>query len=145
MCKLCSISIHVDMNLYADMCMCVLSCFSRVRLFVTLWTVPAGSSVHRIFQVRILEWVAMPFSRGSSWPKDRTCICSLGGLKLGLVTSNVVFDKKYFYGDKREKKNVNGCSKVEIQCLSPESCQARIFLSVWFKTSADRLIASTDS
>ena len=29
-----------------------------------------GSSVHGIFQVRILEWVAMPSSRGSSRPRD---------------------------------------------------------------------------
>ena len=32
---------------------------------------PPGSSVHGIFQVRILEWVAMPSSRGSSRPRDR--------------------------------------------------------------------------
>ena len=31
-----------------------------------------GSSVHRILQARILEWVAMPSSRGSSSPRDRT-------------------------------------------------------------------------
>ena len=30
---------------------------------------PPGSSVHRIFQVRTLEWVATPFSRGSSRPR----------------------------------------------------------------------------
>ena len=42
---------------------------------------PAGFSVHGILQVRILKWVVMPFSRGSSWPKDGThisyvsCIC----------------------------------------------------------------------
>ena len=35
---------------------------------------PAGSSVHGILQARILEWVAMPFSKGYSWPRDRTCI-----------------------------------------------------------------------
>ena len=29
-----------------------------------------GSSVHRILWARILEWVAMPSSRGSSWPRD---------------------------------------------------------------------------
>ena len=28
-----------------------------------------GSSVHEILQARILEWVTVPFSRGSSWPK----------------------------------------------------------------------------
>ena len=31
-----------------------------------------GSSVPGILQARILEWVAIPFSRGSSWPRDQT-------------------------------------------------------------------------
>ena len=31
-----------------------------------------GSSVHGILQARVLEWVAMPSSRGSSWPRDWT-------------------------------------------------------------------------
>ena len=31
---------------------------------------PQGSSVHEVLQARILEWVAMPSSRGSSQPKD---------------------------------------------------------------------------
>ena len=31
-----------------------------------------GSSVHRIFQARVLEWVAISFSRGSSPPRDQT-------------------------------------------------------------------------
>ena len=35
---------------------------------------PPGSSVHGILQTRILEWVAMPSSRGSSQPRDQTCI-----------------------------------------------------------------------
>ena len=37
-----------------------------------------GSSVHRISQARILEWVAISFPRGSSWPKDQTSISWLG-------------------------------------------------------------------
>ena len=39
---------------------------------------PPGSSVHEISQARILEWVAIPFSRRSSWPKDQTCISCTG-------------------------------------------------------------------
>ena len=31
-----------------------------------------GSSIHGIFQARILEWFAISFSRGSSWPRDWT-------------------------------------------------------------------------
>ena len=32
--------------------------------------IPPGSSVHGILQARILEWVAIPFSGGSSQPRD---------------------------------------------------------------------------
>ena len=40
---------------------------------------PPGSSVHGIFQARILEWVAPSFPRGSSWPRDWTCVfCTAG-------------------------------------------------------------------
>ena len=38
---------------------------------------PPGSSIHGIFQARILEWVAISYSRGSSPPRDRTHVsCS---------------------------------------------------------------------
>ena len=35
---------------------------------------PPVSSVHEILQARTLEWVAMPFSRGSSQSRDRTAL-----------------------------------------------------------------------
>ena len=38
-----------------------------------------GSSVHGIFQARVLECGAISFSRGSSWPRDRTCISHIVG------------------------------------------------------------------
>ena len=38
-----------------------------------------GSSVHRILQARVLEWVAIPFSRGSSQPGDRTPVSHIAG------------------------------------------------------------------
>ena len=50
---------------------------------LTLWdsvdcSLP-GSSVHGILQVRILEWVAIPFSRGSSPNRDRTQVSHIAG------------------------------------------------------------------
>ena len=39
---------------------------------------PPGSSVRGTVQARILEWVAVSFSSGSSRPRDRTCTCSTG-------------------------------------------------------------------
>ena len=42
---------------------------------------PPGASVHGILQARILEWAAMSSSRGSSRPRDRTCVsCTAGRL-----------------------------------------------------------------
>ena len=38
-----------------------------------------GSSVHGIFQARILEWAAISFSRGSSWPRDETQVSYIAG------------------------------------------------------------------
>ena len=52
---------------------------SRVRLFATPWTVARpGSSVQGILQAQILEWVAIPFSRGSSRPRDQTWVSCIG-------------------------------------------------------------------
>ena len=49
---------------------CLLSRFSHVRLWDLMECSLPGSSVHGILQARVLEWVAMPFSWGSSPPRD---------------------------------------------------------------------------
>ena len=64
-------------------------CLSHVRLFATPWMQKVrhnsasdapdppnlpGSSVHGIPQATILEWVAISFSRVSSWPRDRILV-----------------------------------------------------------------------
>ena len=50
-------------------------------LLETSWTARSlpGSSVHGILQARILEWVAMPFSRRSSPPWDQTQVSGIVG------------------------------------------------------------------
>ena len=40
---------------------------------------PPGSSAHGISRAGLLGWVAMPFSRGSSWPGDGSCISCTAG------------------------------------------------------------------
>ena len=53
------------------MCVCLVSQLC-LTLCNPLDSCPSGSSVHGILQTRILEWFAMPSSRGSSQPRDRT-------------------------------------------------------------------------
>ena len=48
---------------------------------------PPGSSVHRIFQARILQWVAMTSSRGSSWPRDLTRITFISCIADRFITA----------------------------------------------------------
>ena len=45
---------------------------------------PPGSSVHGIRQARILEWVAISFSRGSAQPRDRTQVSHIAGRRFNL-------------------------------------------------------------
>ena len=53
---------------------------SQAQLFVTLWTVAHQATLSLgILQTRILEWVAMPSSRGSSQPRDRIQVSCITG------------------------------------------------------------------
>ena len=62
-------------------CVWMLSHFSSVRLFATLWTVAHWAPLPMgILQERILEWVAKPSSRGSSQPRDGTHLSYVSAL-----------------------------------------------------------------
>ena len=57
-------------------------CVSRSVVSDSLWPMdcgPPGSSVCGILQARILEWVAIPLSRWSCWPRDRTWVSCIAG------------------------------------------------------------------
>ena len=57
----------------------VLVAQSYLTLFDPMDCSLPGSSVHRIRQARTLEWFAIPFSRGSSWPWNQTQVSYLAG------------------------------------------------------------------
>ena len=54
-----------------------------------------GSSVHGIRQARILEWVAMPSSRGSSRPRDQTCISYVSCMASRFFTTSATWKPKW--------------------------------------------------
>ena len=58
-----------------EVCVCMCSAAqSCLTLSDPIKCGPTASSVHGISQARILEWVVISSSRGSSWPRDRTLI-----------------------------------------------------------------------
>ena len=65
---------------------CIYWDWSEVKVAQSCLTLcnPMDYTVHGILQARILEWIAIPFSRGSSWPRNQTGISWIAG---GFFTS----------------------------------------------------------
>ena len=72
---------------YIVLCVCVLVTQSCETLCDPINCSPPGSSVHGILQARILEWVAISFSKGSFRPRDRT----QGSSSLQASSASLVF------------------------------------------------------
>ena len=68
-----------------------------------------GSSIHGIFQARVLEWVAISFSRGSSRPRDRTQVSCIAGRCFTLWAT--------FCDSKRQKLKIRGASVLLLNNL----------------------------
>ena len=69
--------IATNLHFLINTCVCACACpvtESCLTLCNPMDCSLPGSSVHGILQERILEWVAISYSRGSSWPKDQTHI-----------------------------------------------------------------------
>ena len=60
---------------------------SRLTLCDSMAYSLPGLSIHGIFQAKVLEWVAISFSRGSSWPRDQTQVSCIAGRRFTLWTT----------------------------------------------------------
>ena len=68
-----SIAYWMRKDMWSSQCIvCILCAQSCPSLCDLMDCSPPGSSVHGIFQVRILEWVAISYSKGSSWSRNWT-------------------------------------------------------------------------
>ena len=76
---------------------------------------PLGSSFYGILQARILQWVAVFFSRGSSQPRDRTQVSRIVGRCFHLWAT-----KEWYWGVK--------CECKEMQLTSLRACRMRKLL-----------------
>ena len=71
--------LHLNSSWGLHVCSCALSLQSWPTLCDPIDCSPPSSFVRGVLQARILEWVAMPFSRGSSWLRDRTRVSCIAG------------------------------------------------------------------
>ena len=75
---------------------------------------PPSSSVYGILQARILEWVAISFSRGSSWPRDQTQVSHISGRRFNLCTTMEALKYKNTVSQKTSYRD----TELQIQVLT---------------------------
>ena len=83
---------------------------SCVQLFAAPW-----DTVHGILQARILEWVAFPFSRGSSQPRDRTQVSHIAG-RFFTSWAIIPFYSASSHKVWRLQQNTSKCSSLNRLC-----------------------------
>ena len=71
-------SLHLQVHRSSPHCCCCLVAKSCLTLCDPMDRSPSYSSVHGVSQARILEWVAISFSRGSCQPRDQTLVSCIG-------------------------------------------------------------------
>ena len=99
-------------SLYSSVC-------SVSRSYLTLYDPldynPPGSSVQGILQARILEWVAISFSRGSSWSRDQNFMSCISCIGRRILYPQVTEEALYFSRRKAiTKKGLNKARQLVI-------------------------------
>ena len=99
--------LSVGVIMITRVCVCVFV----AQLFLTLCDPmdcsQLGSSVHGILHARILEWVAILFTRRSSWPKDQTQVFCIAGRFFTVWATREAHDytwRLYSLGEHRKKE-----------------------------------------
>ena len=88
---------------------------------------PPGSSVHGISQARILEWVAISSSRGSSWPRDQTPISCISDSLLHcrqILYHHTMWEAQFLTVLRPKGLRTAALSRIRIHPLGSKGCPA---------------------
>ena len=110
--------VFLDVELYKLFvyvgCVCLVT-QSCLTLCDTMDCSPSGSSVHGILQAKILEWIAMPFPRGSFCPRNRTQVSHIAGR---------------FFTVWATREAPNFFKRVFTKCVFVQSCDIASYISI---------------
>ena len=98
---------HTHTHVFMGSCTCARSLQPCQTLYNPMGCSLPGSSVHRILQARILGWVAMPFPRESSPPRDQTCFSYVSCIGRRVLTTSTIWEfprHNQKFKRKKEKK-----------------------------------------
>ena len=110
--------------------------------FMTPWSVAQQASLSMgIFQARIPEWVAMPSSKGSSWPRDWTLVsCIAGGFFTVWATTRPFYSRSFPGGSdgKESACNAGDLESIPGSGRCPGEGNGYPFLYSCLENSTDR-------
>ena len=90
---------------------------------------PPGSSVQGILQVRIWEWVAMPFSRGSPWPRDWIQVSCIAGRFFTIWATSLLLISLWL-----QREDPLGKEPMDLLLLIlRQVCRSQPFSTGWYK------------
>ena len=73
---------------------------------------PPGSSIHEVFQARIVEWVAISYFRGSSSPRDQTQVSGIAGRFFTIWASRVTTIHKFQINAVSQERRLQSLTNV---------------------------------
>ena len=120
---------------------------------------PSGSSVHGISQARLLQWVAISFSSGSSRPRDQTWVSSISCIAKGILYHWATLESQALCERPQNKKSFEQRSKndrkasllmfqvLDLQTIGTEGAKAlrqtdREARAQWVRTSVEGSVGS---
>ena len=114
-------------------CVCVCVC---VHVCIYIWTAARQAPLSSgILQARILEWVAMPFSRGSSSPRDRTRVFWIAGRFFTIWATRKVHIHKYTHNRILLSHKKEGTLVIISNMVGPEG-----YCTMWNKSERENQI-----
>ena len=100
-----------------------------------------GSSVHGIFQAKVLEWVAISFSRGSSRPRDQTQVSHIAGKRFTIWATREAISCKdghdkgqKWQGPNRSKRDLEDVARIYRKTSTEKVLMIWVTMMVWSLT-----------
>ena len=100
---------------------------------------PPGSSVHGILRARILEWVAISFSRGSSRPRDQTQVSRIAGSHQGRWLSEILSSFIFYMISLRfSTLGSSSTQRYTLYCRLPKLQRKECTLFIFFQSTVEK-------
>ena len=118
------------LKLIMCICVCVLHGSTCLTLCNPMDCSSSGSSVHGIFQARILEWAAILYSIGSFQPRDWTCVSCISCIGRQIFYHYITWEVSKFDYIAYNSEQFQLCGQSQLHTLGPRTKHKRVLVAI---------------